>query len=504
MKNVGKRVSRRGDSMKIEIGNGGLSLLELSCLADGTLRAENAEKIHISRIATDSREMDSDGTLFLGIRGERVDGNDFAPAALQNGAAAVLCERLPETGAGIAVANTVRALGILAARMKSRVNCRTVAVTGSVGKTTTKELIACVLAKHFRVHASKGNYNSDIGVPMSVLEMPDDAEAGIFELGMSALGEIEYLSKLVRPNIGVITNIGSAHMESLGSRENIARAKLEILSGMEKGGTVLLNGDEPLLQNAREKILSAGIIPLYISVSTTEAMPLFSDFHAENIRVGEGKTTFDLRHGDIIFRDLSMNVMGAHWVYAASYATAVGILLGMSDREIRAGLLDFRAAPMRQSIEQIGDVTVIEDCYNASPESMRAALDVADLLRRERGGRLIALLGDMRELGETSHEFHRSVGLYAAQKGADLLYTFGSESSSFLSAGAKAGGVSASAVFEEPDTSHFEAVGSSLCTALHAGDILLVKASRALRAERIVTYLKEQLSRNANENGMSV
>ncbi|MBO5270897.1 MAG: UDP-N-acetylmuramoyl-tripeptide--D-alanyl-D-alanine ligase [Clostridia bacterium] len=479
--------------MKIEIANGGMTLETIAELAGGTLFADaRKRKMTITGIATDSREV-SEGTLFLGIRGERVDGNNFMETALAGGASAVLGERIPEGAPGVLVPDTVLALGRIATAVKTSHGLPTVAVTGSVGKTTTKEMLYAVLSQHYRVHATKGNFNSNIGLPMSVLEMPRESETAVFELGMSGMMEIDYLSKLIRPDIGIITNIGVSHMEALGSRENIAKAKLEILNGMNPGSTVLLNGDEPLLLSARREIEHRGIRPMYVSVER-EVQPINpeADVIASNIRSKYLHTIFDLSFSGRTYRNLTLSVMGKHNVYAAAFAFAVGALSEVPEEKLRAGLLSFRAAPMRQSLAILGGVLVIEDCYNASPESMCAALDVAQTLAKESGnGRVMALLGDMRELGETSPDLHRNVGRYAAQKGVGELFTFGSESSAFLAAGAVDAGIPADRIHRHEDATGFESVGRMILDTMRAGDVLLVKASRALRAERVVSYLRE-------------
>ena len=482
--------------MKIELGCGPTALTEIASSIGLRARlGENGEDPCVTHIATDSRET-GEGTLFLGIRGERVDGNDYCEAVLKNGAAAVLCERAPKTGAAIVTGDTVLALGRLADALRRRLSFRTIAVTGSVGKTTTKDLITLVLSEKYQTHSSKGNFNSSIGLPMSILAAPADAECGVFELGMSGFLEIDYLSRLVRPDIGVITNVGTAHMEALGSRENIARAKLELLNGMEKGATVLLNGDEPLLLAAREEIEKRGIRPLYVSVRGSENFSETADLWAENVREEIGQTTFDLCFGETVYRDLRISVMGIHSVYAALFSSAVGILLGESEEEIRRGLSRFTSAPMRQSIETVAGVTLIEDCYNASPESMRAALSVSKtILKGRKKGRLLALLGDMRELGETAPALHESVGRYAIESGVTQLYTFGELASVHLLRGAVlAGGTE---VYAFPTGEEPEALAETILFELREGDVLLVKASRALRAERVVEIVRRGLSEKA-------
>lgn len=481
--------------MKIEFGNGGMRLATLAHLAGGTLRCTAAEaEMRITSVATDSREV-GNGTLFLGIRGERVDGNNFAWTALLGGASAVMVERLPEFGAAILVDDTVAALGRIARAVRKAHPVPTVGVTGSVGKTTTKELLYAVLSQKFPTHASKGNFNSTIGLPMSVLESSEDAKAAVYELGMSAFLEIDHMTRIVTPDIAVITTIGTSHMEALGSRENIAKAKLEILNGMSAGSTVILNGDEPLLFREHDAIVKRGIRPLYVRVLDTEIPSYAAEITATNLRTEGVRTVFDLTVLGTVYRDLAVNAIGKHTVYAAAIASAVGHLLGLTDAEIRAGLLEFRNAPMRQSIASVGGITVIEDCYNASPESMRAALDVAEALVKQRGGRVMALLGDMRELGTTSAELHRGVGHYAAEKGVSELFTLGEESSEFLSRGAELGGIPSERIHCQRDAAGFESVGEMILSTMREGDVLLVKASRALRAERVVSFLKEHADR---------
>lgn len=481
--------------MKIELGVGSTTLTEIAALIGKEARLpENREVPIVTHVATDSREI-SAGTLFLGIRGERVDGNDYCEQALADGAAAVLCEKAPKSGAAIVTDDTVLTLGRLANAVKQNLSFKTVAVTGSVGKTTTKDLISLVLSQKYKTHSSKGNFNSNIGLPMSILAAPADTECGVFELGMSAFLEIDYLSRLVCPDIGVITNVGTSHMESLGSRENIAKAKLELLNGMEKGSTVLLNGDDALLCAAKETVKENGIRPLYVSVSTSENFSSAADFRAENIREKIGQTIFDLCFGETVYRDLKLSVMGIHSVYAALFASAVGVLLGVSEDEIRRGLSSFTSAPMRQSIESIAGITLIEDCYNASPESMRAALDVAKtIVERQGSGRLIALLGDMRELGETSWELHKEVGRYAKESGVKKLFTFGEIASVHLLNGALQAGLEGENTFRMDSSRTPTEIAEEILIDLKTDDVVLVKASRALRAERIVTVLRERLS----------
>ncbi len=376
-------------------------------------------------LTTDSRAA-SDGCIFAAIAGENFDGHDYIASAVSGGARIIIAERLPEgelpIGADVVIVDsTVRALGRLGADAIRVSGAKTVAVTGSVGKTTTKEFIAACLSSKYRVHKTDGNKNNEIGLPLTALSIGEGTEYAVFECGMSALGEIEYLSNIVKPNIGVITNIGTSHMESLGSRENIARAKLELVSGMggrDGGGVLVINADEPLLYGVRETLDVGRVV-------TAALHNRAADYRAVNLRrVGNG-TVFDLIYNGRVATNIEIPAIGVHNVYDALYAFAVGILCGMSEAEIRGGLRGFRGAAMRQKIYDEHGITIIEDCYNASPESMRAGIDVLISLAKERGGRPAALLGDMKELGEYSRLLHEQLGVYAARAGVKLLFTYG-------------------------------------------------------------------------------
>ena len=240
--------------MKVSVGCNHLTMSELARICGGILTFVGGEfnrDIPFSYVCTDSRET-ADGALFVALGGSRVDGHDYIDAAISSGSGCVLCERIPDTRndkkyVAVVVEDSIKAVGELAKAYDRRINHRKVAITGSVGKTTTKEYVAAVLSEGFRVHKTEGNYNSNIGMPLSMLSMSNDTEVSVLEMGMSALGEIEYLSKIAEPDIAIVTNIGSSHMGHLGSRENIARAKLEIVKGLKKGGTLFLNGDDDIL-----------------------------------------------------------------------------------------------------------------------------------------------------------------------------------------------------------------------------------------------------------------
>lgn len=474
--------------MRSELKAGALTLREIEKMTGGKLHVRGfSDDARIADVCTDSREA-GEGTLFAAIRGERTDGHLYIPNVLRNGAF-VLAEKMPSeqeldglSYGIVTVDDTVSALGRLASEYKKRMNCFTVGVTGSVGKTTTKEFIASVLTKKCRTYRTEGNHNSVIGLPLSVLEMENDCGAAVLEMGMSGFGEISSMTRAARPDIAVITTIGTSHLEMLGSRENICRAKMEIAEGLSEDGILLLNGDEPLLLSADK----GGHKTLYVGLENRDA-----DFRALNIRVGVMKTTFDLVYGGKVYSNMEIPVMGRHNVYAALFAFAVGTLCGMTDEAIRAGLADFRSPGMRQNIYEVGGITLIEDCYNASPESMRSAINVLSELSSQKGGaRCAALLGDMLELGESSAALHRGVGEYFAEKGGELLFTYGPMAENIALAAIERG-MRPGNVYVCTEANVPEKIGSIMLGTLGRGDVLLVKASRGMQAEKVIEYLKQ-------------
>lgn len=479
--------------MKVNVGCTRLTMSELARICGGMLccvGGETNKDTHFTYICTDSRES-SEGALFVALDGERVDGHDYIGAALSSGGDCVLCERIPEalTEAGhnyvaVVVDDSVKALGELAKAYDRRTNHRKVAITGSVGKTTTKEFVASVLAEGFKVHKTEGNYNSNIGMPLSMLSMSDGTEVSVLEMGMSDFGEIEYLSRIAEPDIAIVTNIGSSHMEHLGSRANICRAKMEIVKGLKTGGTLLLNGDEPLLRSYP----TPGVRPIFVGIETD------CDFRAVNIRYNVKETVFDIEYNGTVLKNVRTTTMGRHNVYAALYAFAVGVRMNLDIDTILRGLANYKPVGMRQNIYDIGDITVIEDCYNASPESMRAAMSVlADLKRGLGTGRMTALLGDMYELGASSEMLHEEVGREFSRLGGDILFTFG-QNAEGIGDGAVFGGMDIEKIFRNP-AKNVELSGEMIIHSLRKGDILLVKASRGAAAERVLNYLKANSDR---------
>ena len=454
-----------------------------------------SEEMTVTHVCTDSREADK-GTLFCAIRGERVDGHSYMTKAAELGCTAFLCERVPDDAPAasyIVVEDTVAALSALAlSRREDEMQALSVvAITGSVGKTTTKEMTAAVLEQGKRFFKKDGNYNSTIGLPLSFMEIEPDVECAVLEMGMSGRGEIASMTAAVRPNIAVVANIGSSHLEYLGTRENITRAKLEIASGLSEGGTLLINGDEPLLAHLGQDfgedlpVIPAGIRVLRVSLAGDEN----ADYTAKNLTVRDGGMSFDLATPDGLWKNLWIPAVGEHLVWAAAYAAAVGQLSGLSEGQVRTGLAAYRPADMRQNTRKVGGVTVIEDCYNAAPESMKAALNVLKLTAAPHPhARRIAVLGDMKELGENTVALHRSVGSACADKGVDRLITVG-ELGAEIAKGAMEAGMSPDAIRITGGKDTYGDTAAYLKSILREGDHVLFKASRSMALETMVEAL---------------
>ncbi len=462
--------------MGIQLDCKGFSLKEIAEITSGYLKG-NPDTV-ITSVSTDSRDT-SGNELFIAIRGERLDAHKFLKTAFENGAVAAIVdhieEELPEGASLIIVDDTTEAFGKLAAAYRDGIDPLCVAVTGSVGKTTTRQFIYSVLHEQYKTHRSEKNYNNEIGTPISLLSMKSDCEAAVFELGMSSRGEISYLTKLVRPDIAVITNIGTSHIENLGSREAIRDAKMEITEGLKENGDLILNADEPLLSGIENAY--------YVGINNEKA-----DFRVLNIRAADGKTTFDISYPGGICKDIYAPALGAHIAFDSAYAFAVGYLLGIPEEKIKKGIADYEAVEMRQNIVCHDGITFIHDYYNASPESMKAALSVLLEYARLSDGRAVAVLGDMRELGEHSRALHEEVGKTAAELGTGLLFTFGEEASA-IADGAEKAGMSAGAIYRYTDLENVFAFGNAVNAAIRPGDAVLLKASRAVALERVIQYL---------------
>ena len=419
--------------------------------------------------SNDSRKIEK-GQLFVALKDVR-DGHDFIPAALEKGAAAILCTRCDGDYPAIVVDDTRIALGQIAAGERQRLGMKVVGITGSVGKSTTKEMVACVLSSSYRVAKTPENHNNDIGMPMAILGIPEDTEVAVLEMGMNHFGEISYLTKIAKPDLAVITNIGTVHVEHLGSVEGILRAKLEILEGMAPGSTVIFNGDIALLWNLRGT-LTQNIV--YFGTQNPECEMLGTDIAQE-----EGQLSFSAKG----FPTMMLPMEGVHYVPDALSAMAVGLQLQVSPEKMQKSLSAFRNMAGRQEIYDKNGFTIIQDCYNAGPESMTAALTVLG----NRNGRRVAVLGDMLELGVCTDAEHYKIGRVAA-KNADLLFAYGPNSERMLY-GAITGGMSQSSARAFTDR---EKLLETLKLLAKPGDTILFKGSLGMRMKPLLDTFLEQ------------
>lgn len=430
----------------------------------------------ISSVAIDSRKVQSGG-LFFALKGNRVDGHDYINDAFISGATVAVTDRdIPcNENTIIKTASSLRALQGVAAHYRSKFEIPIVAVTGSVGKTTTKEICYAVLSSKYKTLKSEGNLNSDIGMPLSVFGLSKSYEAAVFEMGMSSAGEIAVMTQIAKPYIGVISNIGVSHIEKLGSRENILKAKLEIEQGLLPDGLMIMNGDDALLWEQRDKLLHK---TLYFGIENQKC-----DFLATNISFGASFSEFDIKSSFGVFH-AKINVLGYHNVYNALAAISVGLSLGLSFEEVAEGLLFFRNAAMRQNIREENGIIIFEDCYNASPDSMKAALKVLGSLN---ANKKIAVLSDMLELGEHSKKMHFDVGKMVAQA-ADYLICYGNFAP-YIIDGAKADGMNEEKCLLFANANE---CAEALSKIAEQGDAILFKGSRGMKVEDVLNLFTER------------
>ena len=465
-----------------------ITLDELVKVVQGeTLLGHYARDQMISGISIDSRKIGK-GNLFVAIAGDRFDGHQFVKQALNKGAQATVIakdknhtidQEVFNKIAVILVQDTKKALRDMASWHRKKFDIPAVAVTGTNGKTTTKDMIAEVLSSRFKVLKSPKSYNNLIGVPLTLFQLNSSSEALVVELGMSSPGEIGILTKISNPDIGVITNIGPAHLESMQSVEKIAKAKFELPDNMSSPKTLILNADDCILakrikqKKEDERLISFGIINK-------------ADFVADRIEMnGDGYISFRAN------KDLTikLGLLGIHNVYNALAAFAVGSLIEVDPQEIKQKLERYTPSELRMELVQIGNIRVINDSYNANPVSMEKALET--LKRIKTGGRKITVLGDMLELGEKSIDFHLEVGRKVAQFGVDLLVVVG-EFARLIGEGAKKAGMSSHDILTFENN---QEVSYYLLENLNEGDLVLVKGSRKMKTEEVVLSLKSQFRR---------
>lgn len=418
-------------------------------------------------VCTDTRKI-TQGSLFIAIKGENFDGHDFAQKAIESGAQAVICER--DCGLGdrqILVESTRLALLDLAGYYRSLFKIPVIGITGSVGKTTTKEMTHAVMSSKYNTLKNEGNLNNEIGVPLTLFRLDKTHEAAVIEMGMSGFDEISRMTKAVKPDAAIISNIGVSHIEHLGSREGILRAKLEILHGMKPDAPVVLNADDDMLITVRP-----GAHPVtYYGIENEKSI-----FKAFDITSKENETELTVGFNGGSGR-VSLPFPGRHNVYNALAAVAAGSLFGIEPLDGFEALKSYVPAGMRQRINKKFGMTFIEDCYNASPDSQAAALAVLGSINAKRK---IAVIGDMLELGAVSESAHYEVGKKAAQNGIDAVFTYG-ERALQTAKGASDGNVATVKSFLNKEELSKELIGF-----LEQGDAVLFKASRGMKLEEVI------------------
>ena len=452
-----------------------MTVQELLEATGGKLLAGSRDQT-ITAVETDSRTIHP-GALFVALRGEQTDGHKFVAGALQSGAEGCLVIDPPvNIRPGrfcIQVPDTMLAIGEIARAYKARFDIPVIGITGSVGKTTTKDMIASVLGQKFRVLKTEGNFNNELGLPLTLFRLTREDQICVLEMGMNHFGEIDYLTQIVRPDVAVITNIGDAHIENLGSRDNILKAKSEIFNYMESGSLAVLNGDDPLLRS-----LKGNILPEIVFCGEDHQPP----YEAKAMKqLGARGTECTVKTPDTQFT-VTIPALGSHMIYPVLMACAIGEKFGMTGEEMKAGIEAFVPTRMRMNVVKQGEVTILDDAYNANPQSMRAALEV---LSQSGGTFRAAVLGDMFELGVLGPDLHRCVGEYAGSVGKiDTLLAVGDLAWNIFD-GAKQSGLPRALYAKTKE----EAM-ALLPELVKPGAVILVKASRGMHFEELVRELQ--------------
>jgi UDP-N-acetylmuramoyl-tripeptide--D-alanyl-D-alanine ligase len=452
-----------------------LPLSQIARFAGGSLSSGDGTVV-IGNVSTDSRTI-KHGELFVALCGENFDGHNFVEAVAANGAAGAIVDsgwkgKVPENFALIRAKDTLLAYQQLAANYRKSLKLRVVAITGSNGKTSTKDFAAAVLARRFRVTKTRGNFNNHVGLPRTILEATSQDEVAVWEIGMNHPGEVAALAKVAAPDVAIITNIGVAHIEFMGSREKIAEEKGALAEAVNNEGTVILNADDPFTKGiaarARGKVILAG--------TTSGAI------RASEINQSGSATDFTILEGAHRCR-AQLPLPGLHMVQNALLAVAAGRVFGLSLEECAAGLVAAPLTKARLQVKEIQGVQFLDDSYNANPDSMKAALRT--LVELDVEGQRIAVLGEMRELGGESERGHGEVGETAAALKVDHLIVIGNVAATIAEAAKRAG-------LENSSTVASTAEAADLLAELATpGDLVLIKGSRAARTEQVIEAFRK-------------
>jgi UDP-N-acetylmuramoyl-tripeptide--D-alanyl-D-alanine ligase len=436
-------------------------------------------QIRIAGVSTDTRSIQS-GNLFIPLIGDNFDGHDYASNAYKSGAAAVLWQfdhpNPPEDMPIIQVQDTLLALQQLAKAYRQELPVRVIGITGSNGKTTTKDLVASVLSTTYRVHKTKGNLNNHIGLPLTLLQLDESTEIAVIEMGMSNRGEIALLSELAEPEAAIITMIGESHLLQLGSRKEIARAKAEILEGLQDGGALIYNGDEPLIEEVLQELPREATFKRqrFGKAETNDLYPTQVKLDSEGTHFQVNKTEYP---------DFYIPLLGFHNVINALAAIEVAALFDVKPENIQSGLAVLQMTSMRiEKLKAPSGLTVLNDAYNASPASMKAALQLTEQLSGY--GRRFAVLGDMLELGSDEEQFHREIGKMLSPAAIDTVFTLGRLAAFIAEEAAQTFPEGKVKAFQDKQelTQHLQAI-------ISADDLVLIKGSRGMRLEQVANAL---------------
>lgn len=458
-----------------------MTLENIAKACNGELHGKSCPQKEASCVVIDSRKIEENG-IFIATKGERVDGHAFIRQVAEKGALGVVCEKVPEDCdiSYILVQDSFQALKEIAEFYRQQLSIPVVGITGSVGKTSTKEMIAGVLSEGFCVLKTEGNFNNEVGLPLTVLRIRKEHQVAVLEMGISDFGEMHRLSKIAKPDICVMTNIGQCHLENLGTREGILKAKSEIFDFMNPEGHIFVNGDDDMLIQVKEKGQNK---PVPFGMD-----PANEVYASDVMNKGLLGSWAVIHMGREVF-PVEIPLPGGHMVYNALASAAVGKCLGLSKEQIQEGIAGVEAVGGRSHVISLTDYTVIDDCYNANPVSMKAAIDLLTMAL----GRKVAVLGDMFELGEKECELHGEVGAYAIEKGIDVLICVGNLSKHMYESARATDGV-AFMSGEKREIYYFQTrdeMLEKLQSILKPGDNILVKASHGMHFEQVVEFLQK-------------
>lgn len=452
-----------------------MKVYEIVAATNGILQSGD-ENQDITGFIQDSRSVEK-GDMYIPIIGERLNGHDFIQSAFNNGASAIITseEVVYPDKIVIKVKDTTLALQQMAAYLREHRNVKVVGITGSVGKTSTKDMVYSVVSKKYKTIKTLGNYNNEIGLPLTILRMQDE-EVLILEMGMNHLGEMSLLSKIAKPDIAAITNVGTAHIGELGSRENILKAKLEIVEGMKDGSTLIVNADNDMLETVDIKQLKM----INVGIDSKRVL----QYQAKDVALLESGSTFTIAIDGKINK-VAVPIQGKHFVLNALIAIAIGQELNISIDDCLQGIKDFELTKNRMDLIVLkNNITLIDGTYNASEDSMKSSIDVLANYKQRR----IAVLADMLEMGSFSKELHMSVGTYVASKGIDILICVGSDAN-YIVEGAKNKGMD-TIIYCKNNQEVINCLEKLLIT----NDVVLLKGSNGMNLKDVVAHLKERVS----------